>query len=317
MHSRVFPNTHMLCSQVLRLSDFTSQLSPPSLHTLAWPPGVWVTHNYATTVSVGGGTASSPAPVSLDQYLRTLGPLLLFPATGEVLVLSEREGDALLQLAWGLLPSGPAGSSTGANGSSTAVIPPGIGSTPGGVWSPVLLFLSHAGKGQSVSGLAPLAVRLSGGPGKQATSKATTGLQASTVLRLPPPAPSTAGPGLGALSRAAGGGGTASSAHVDPEGVPAPNLVALRFFNGETRYRGAGFQGDALMQALVHFLRSQQSPSGTAPHSNIPNGATGLQSQRRGREAAAAMVSMRGKGTMLARSDLERACDIAARPWLA
>jgi hypothetical protein len=259
-----------------------------------------VTHNYATTVAVDA--ASTTHPATLDQYLRPLGALLLFPGTGEVMALSEREGDALLQLAWGLLPGGPA--APGANSSGSNAGAPALGNGHP-AQPPVLMFLSHAGKGTSSLGLAPLAVRLDGSsPMKHQTSKASTGPQGQTVLRLPPPAPSRSATGFLSL----GGAPLLSAAHLDPEGIPFCNLVALRFFNGESRYRGAGFPGDSLIQSLVQFLRSQQPASGAA---------TGMAGQRRGREAAGAVLSMRGKGAALGRSDLEKACDLAARPWLA
>jgi hypothetical protein len=67
---------------------------------------VFCTANFARTV------VQQSEPAALNEYLRPPGSLLLFPATREVLLVSEREADALAAAAWS---SGGNDNSTGTN----------------------------------------------------------------------------------------------------------------------------------------------------------------------------------------------------------
>jgi hypothetical protein len=66
---------------------------------------VFCTANFARTV------VQQSEAAALNEYLRPPGSLLLFPATREVLLVSEREADALVAAAW----------SSGGNNNSTVI----------------------------------------------------------------------------------------------------------------------------------------------------------------------------------------------------
>jgi hypothetical protein len=62
-----------------------------SLGALGWSLRVYATRNFVLTVA--------EAPTAMGEYLRCVGAALLWPDSGDLLLLSEREADALLQAA--------------------------------------------------------------------------------------------------------------------------------------------------------------------------------------------------------------------------
>ncbi len=77
---------------LVALRDAAFRLEPPSVALLGWPAQVKCTTNFlrATSASVGG---------PLNDYLRPVGELLVLPS-GEALLLSEREAEAVLLRMW-------------------------------------------------------------------------------------------------------------------------------------------------------------------------------------------------------------------------
>ncbi|KAG2492053.1 hypothetical protein HYH03_009551 [Edaphochlamys debaryana] len=67
-------------------------LAPDSLHGIPWSTKVYATDNFLVT--------ASPRPSPLNEYLRPLDALVLFPGSGEALLISEREADRLLGALW-------------------------------------------------------------------------------------------------------------------------------------------------------------------------------------------------------------------------
>lgn len=67
---------------------------------IAWSDKVYATHNFVYSIAASGSV--SPG---LSDYLRPVGALLLFPGSGELLLLSEREADALQREFWQSLTS--------------------------------------------------------------------------------------------------------------------------------------------------------------------------------------------------------------------
>ena len=66
------------------------------LREMTWTHRVFMTANFASTLSPG---CTTPGVVELEEYLRPVDFVLAFPS-GELLLLSEREADAVLALAW-------------------------------------------------------------------------------------------------------------------------------------------------------------------------------------------------------------------------
>ena len=61
---------------------------------IAWCSKVWVSHNFLNSIS------GSPASPGLRDFLRPVGALLVFRTSREVLLLSEREADAVQTEVW-------------------------------------------------------------------------------------------------------------------------------------------------------------------------------------------------------------------------
>jgi len=76
-------------------------------HSLAWSPRVLCTANFVRSVEVQDVAPVGGGPVAEGEYLRPVGALLLFPADHTACLVSEREADALLCVAWGA-PATPA-----------------------------------------------------------------------------------------------------------------------------------------------------------------------------------------------------------------
>ncbi|GIL75394.1 hypothetical protein Vretifemale_5196 [Volvox reticuliferus] len=91
-----------------RLSDAVATLGPRSLSDISWSSAVWCTRNFLMAA------ASSHNTAELNQYLRPVGTLVLF-ASGEVLLVSEREADQLQGTSWNAEPRFGDGSGGAAN----------------------------------------------------------------------------------------------------------------------------------------------------------------------------------------------------------
>lgn len=91
------------CS-IHRLQDVVQLLQPSSVASIAWSRNVFVTKNFMFATSAGTLSAAAAAGaagcVCLNEYLRAVDKMLLFPA-GELLLLSEREAEGVLELLWG------------------------------------------------------------------------------------------------------------------------------------------------------------------------------------------------------------------------
>jgi hypothetical protein len=135
--------------KLLPLKYLAAKLQPESMGAIRWSPQVFCTRNFALAIQqpAGGG--------ALNEYLRPVDALLLLPGSEKdgpegpsVLLLSERECNALLELQW---------QAGGSRSSETAVSSK----------QPLLLTnLCFAYKAQGSHGLAepspPLAVQLGG-----------------------------------------------------------------------------------------------------------------------------------------------------------
>jgi len=100
----------LTASSAIKLSPHTQLLSLPAavrkhlpldsqVQDIYWSKRVFLTANFADTVAVPT-VAAGQAASCLADYLRPLFALLLFPHDGTMCLISEREADALLQLAW-------------------------------------------------------------------------------------------------------------------------------------------------------------------------------------------------------------------------
>ena len=76
---------------MIPISQMISWLSPPDLRLVDWPAHIFCSRNFALIVSTSDSAQ--------DEYLRPLTSLLVFPG-GVVLLISEREADAILKLLW-------------------------------------------------------------------------------------------------------------------------------------------------------------------------------------------------------------------------
>jgi hypothetical protein len=82
--------TVLQLSQVLQLVASTGGVGG-----IGWCDRVWATHNFVHSIAASG------APPGLSDYLRPVGALLMFAGSGQLLLLSEREADALQRELWG------------------------------------------------------------------------------------------------------------------------------------------------------------------------------------------------------------------------
>eukprot|EP00899_Mesostigma_viride_P019524 jgi/Mesvir1/27573/Mv07318-RA.1 len=97
-----------LPAPVLTLQNGTALLLPTGLRSIPWSDKVFMTYNFLqgtlnnVTITVVG-QPPRPTPekgLELNEFLRAVDAMLYFPDTGEVLLLSEREADAVLELLW-------------------------------------------------------------------------------------------------------------------------------------------------------------------------------------------------------------------------
>jgi hypothetical protein len=81
---------------VLPLRSFVrDSLLPSSLDRIDWPLNVFVTENFRKTVV---DRTSRQPPESMNSYLRLVDSGLVFPKSNQVLMLSEREADKVIEL---------------------------------------------------------------------------------------------------------------------------------------------------------------------------------------------------------------------------
>lgn len=78
---------------VMELKSAVGLLQPVALHSVGWSRRVFCTANFVNATSQLPNTARS------NDYLRPLENILLFQS-GEILLVSEREADAFLELLW-------------------------------------------------------------------------------------------------------------------------------------------------------------------------------------------------------------------------
>ncbi|KAG2496793.1 hypothetical protein HYH03_005201 [Edaphochlamys debaryana] len=200
-------------------------LAPRALRHIPWSVKVHGTSNFYAA-------AADPQPSPLNDYLRPVDALLLFPRLGQVLLLSEREADQLLGALWERRRQGDAAGGGAGSGRSNA-------------GAPLLLSLCYLRDAWAAGAVPRLAVSLATG--------ATLG---------------------------AGAAGQGGAAAVSPmRFLDARALVSLQLFNGEV-----SFTAGAARQEVRVLMAAR-------------------------REAAEALVEMRGKGVALPRSDLERAVE--------
>lgn len=87
--------------QVLQLTS-CAKLSGPAASVFAWSPGVYCTSNFVRTIVQPAESRAGAAVCNeLGPYQRYVDAMLVF-ASGEVLLISEREAEALQELLWGV-----------------------------------------------------------------------------------------------------------------------------------------------------------------------------------------------------------------------
>lgn len=80
-------------TQLVKLPEVTKDLLPTSIAGIAWSERVYCTSNFLNTVT------QPPGAACLNEYLRPLDAFLLFPQ-GDVVLLSERDAEGLLEVLW-------------------------------------------------------------------------------------------------------------------------------------------------------------------------------------------------------------------------
>jgi hypothetical protein len=209
---------------------------------ISWCGKVWVSHNYLHSIS------GSPVSPGLRDYLRPVGALVLFPASKEVLLLSEREADAVQSEVW----------ATAATAAATS-LRAAAGSIPNLLVSLPFLRLACTDPPTDRRHRAVAAAAEPAGP---------DGGQQQLFLATALAAPSSRG-----------GKGAVPPADQLAALVPADVLVSVQLFAGAVMYGSTG------QRELLHELMSGR------------------------REAAQELLAWRGRLHLLARSDLDRACN--------
>jgi hypothetical protein len=185
---------------------------------ITWCGTVWVSHNYLHSIS------GSPVSPGLRDYLRPVGALLVFPASRVVLLLSEREADAVQSEVWATVA-----------GAAASKLPATAGTMPNLLLSLPYLRLACA-EATTVSSLRSVAATAEpAGPDPQ-YDIAQLQQQAFLVTALAAP------------SR----GGAAAVPRPDQLAalVPAELLVSVQLFAGAVMY------GSAVQRELLHGLMS-------------------------------------------------------------
>ena len=205
---------------------------------VAWCGKVWVSHNYLHSIS------GSPVSPGFRDYLRPVGALLVFPASREVLLLSEREADAVQSEVW-------ATAAAASKLHAAAGLPNVLVSLP-------YLRLART-EGSTVNSNKAVAAA--------AEPAGLDGGQQQLFLATALAAPSR--------------GGVANVPSTDQLAslVPVEVLVSVQLFAGAVMYGSTG------QRELLHGLVAGR------------------------REAAQELLAWRGRLHLLARSDLDRACN--------
>jgi hypothetical protein len=201
---------------------------------VGWCGKVWVSHNFLHSIS------GSPVSPGLRDYLRPVGALLVFSASREVLLLSEREADAVQSEVW----------STAAAASKLHA----AAGSPNVLVSLPYLRLACTDASTAGSHMAVAATTEAAGP---------NGGQQQLFLASPNRGGVAAVPTTGQLAAL----------------VPVEVLVSVQLFAGAVMY------GSTDQRELLHGLVSGR------------------------REAAQELLAWRGRLHLLARSDLDRACN--------
>lgn len=79
------------------------------LRSIQWSPKVFASHNFVHSIQRSGLGLG----LGLSDYMRPAAGLLCFPSSGELLLLSEREADALQKKAWDTAYRRPGGVASG------------------------------------------------------------------------------------------------------------------------------------------------------------------------------------------------------------
>jgi hypothetical protein len=211
---------------------------------VAWCGKVWVSHNYVHSIS------GSPVSPGLRDYLRPVGALVLFPASREVLLLSEREADAVQSEVWATTA---AGATSAANRLRAAV-----GSMPNLLVS--LPYLRLACTEPPTDDRHRVIAAAAEPAGPEPTQQQ---LFLATALAAPSRGGAAAVPPADQLAAL----------------LPVEVLVNVQLFAGAVMYGSTG------QRELLHGLVSGR------------------------REAAQELLAWRGRLHLLARSDLDRACN--------
>eukprot|EP00899_Mesostigma_viride_P003650 jgi/Mesvir1/13286/Mv16551-RA.1 len=115
-----------LPTQLVSLQGAMASLFPPGLQRMPWAKNIFMTYNFLhgtreNDMFIGGiphGAPPHKGNYNLNEFLRAVDAVLYFWTTGEALLLSEREADAVLALLWerdGLVLS-PSGNTRGSTG---------------------------------------------------------------------------------------------------------------------------------------------------------------------------------------------------------
>lgn len=106
-------------------------LHPDSLNGISWSSKVYMTRNFILTTAsvqrashisltaVAGNSGMGSVYGCLNEYLRPISSVLLFPS-GDVLLLSERECEGVLEQLWGFATNGRSASSAAPGSKSAA-----------------------------------------------------------------------------------------------------------------------------------------------------------------------------------------------------
>eukprot|EP00899_Mesostigma_viride_P018047 jgi/Mesvir1/26243/Mv05721-RA.1 len=172
-----------LPTQLVSLQGAMASLFPPGLQRMPWAKNIFMTYNFLhgtreNDMFMGGIPHGAPphnGNYNLNEFLRAVDAVLYFWTTGEALLLSEREADAVLALLWerdGLVLS-PSGNTRGSTGKAREKQSAATGSHD----AVELFHLSYASRGpamphnidntqagHSVAGFTAVARRLSSSP---------------------------------------------------------------------------------------------------------------------------------------------------------
>lgn len=115
---------------VVPLGEVVGLLQAGGLAGIPWSRKVHCTANFVYTTAAsllradvhGSSAAAGVVGGSLDEYLRPVDALLVFPKTGDVLLVSEREADALQEQVWVAAGKGAAGTIWGRSSDAPVLV---------------------------------------------------------------------------------------------------------------------------------------------------------------------------------------------------